>query len=195
MQPQVYLFLHSCFCQCENKAAAAPVTAVASFKTCSTPTLQISPKLPLSFCLPCYSSALLCLLSFPFPFSHSPSVSAPLAPPTSIKFHLLGASCSYVVVHVYGFALYSVIKAPLCAQPRAAVFGVKGVPVGAPGPSWRGFGLCGYVIMCISLVSICLGCCFFGLIRGGCFRLKGEEAGQVLEGGFFPHRPDLPGLL
>lgn len=92
--------------------------------------------------------------------SHSPSVSAPLAPPTSIKFYLLCASCSYVVALLYGFASYSVIKAPLCAQPRTAVFWVKGVPVGAPGPSQRGFGLCGYVIMRISLVSICLCCCF-----------------------------------
>lgn len=127
--------------------------------------------------------------------SHSPSVSAPLAPPTSIKFHLLCASCSYVVVLLYGFASYSVIKAPLCAQPRTAVFWVKGVPVGAPGPSQRGFGLCGYVIMRISLVSICLCCCFLVLIWVGCFRLKGEETEPELEGGFFPRRPYLPVLL
>lgn len=119
VQPQVYLFLHSCFCQCENKAAAAPVTAAASSKTCSTPTLQISPEAsPFLFAF----LAVVQLCYFASYLSHSPSVSAPLAPPTSIKFHLLCASRSYVVVLLYGFASYSVIKAPLCAQPRTAVF-------------------------------------------------------------------------
>lgn len=156
VQPQVYLFLHSCFCRCENKAAAAPVTAAASYNLQHTNTTNLSEASPFLFAF----LAVVQLWYFASYLSHSPSVSAPLAPPTAIKFHLLCASCSYVVELLYGFASYSVIKAPLCAQPRTAVFWVKGVPVGAPGPSQRGFGLCGYVIMRISLVSICLCCCF-----------------------------------
>lgn len=128
MQPQVCLFLHSWFCQCENKAAAAPVTATASFKTCSTPTLQISPKLLLSFGLPFYSSALLlCLLSFPFPFPCFCTTSFSnlhKIPPFQCLLLVCGCSILWLCLSV----LYSVIKAPLCAQPRTAVFEWKGSP-------------------------------------------------------------------
>lgn len=45
----------------------------------------------------------LCYFAFCL-FIPLPSVSALLASPTSIKFHLLSASCSYVLVLFYGFA-------------------------------------------------------------------------------------------
>lgn len=78
-------------------------------KTCSTPTLQISPKLPISFlffCLPVdgWALLLLCLLSFHSAFRLF--LHRWLLQP-SRKFHLPGASCSYVL------ALFAAL--PLCA--------------------------------------------------------------------------------
>lgn len=107
VQPQVDLFLHSRFCQRENKAAAAPVAAAAaSFKNLQhTNTTNLS-KAPHSFffCLPDdgWALLLLCVLSFHSAFLLFFLRCWLLQP--SRKFHLPGASCSYVLALFRGFA-------------------------------------------------------------------------------------------
>lgn len=128
VQPQVDLFLHSRFCQRENKAAAAPVAAAAaSFKNLQhTNTTNLS-KAPYFFFFLSSWRRLGSATSLPsiFSFSFPSSLSSLLAPPTLQKIPpswCLLLVCARALSRLCCSAPCSVIKAPLCAQPRTAVF-------------------------------------------------------------------------
>lgn len=129
----------------------------------------ISTTLPIFFFFPCFScfvSAPLALITLTKSTFLMPLVCMRLC--SSIVLPLCGVVCNY--------------SSTVCSAKDSFSPWVKGVPVGAPGPSRRGFGLCGCVIMPIPLVSICVSCCLFGPIWVGSIRLKGER-GRVRGGG------------
>lgn len=125
------------------------------------------------------SSAFLCLLSpvlflnffaslflaLSFSYVFAPLALIAITKSTFLMLHACMWLCSSMALLLCGVAtVVCNYSSTVCSAKDFSSPWEKGVPVGAPGPSRRGFGLCGCVIMPIPLVSICVSCCLFGPI-------------------------------
>lgn len=146
-------------------------------QTCRTP--RNFPEAPPSSLSP-YPPRQLCISPTLPIFFFPSSVSASLAPITLPKStFLMPLACMWLCSSM-ALPLCGVVcnySSTVCSAKDSSSPWVKGVPVGAPGPSRRGFGLCSCIIMPIPLASICVSCCLFGSIWvGSGIWLKGGRA-------------------